>query len=330
MLCGLEVVLPDGEVVRTGFGAQEDNSSWHVYKHGFGPDVQGLFQQSGMGIVTRAGVWLMPRPEEYVAGNVIFRGDTALAQAIDVIRGLMLSDIITNLPMFTRGIEVDENGREYVEPNTDRWSARFALYGSPALNDAKLVEIRKAVAGIDGAELVEKRFAGNDHEGPANLDDRVQIGIPDMDLLNPDFLPFGENTAHLDLSPAGPAIGADVVRLQTLMRDLYAAEGRDYVGGIYLNKRHALQFSTTFYDPRNQEQTEAVFATYGRMVEELADQGYLPYRTNLQHMDLVADKFSFNDHAYRRLVETIKDAVDPAGILAPGKQGIWPKHLRQG
>jgi 4-cresol dehydrogenase (hydroxylating) len=151
-----------------------------------------------------------------------------------------------------------------------------------------------------------------------------------MDLLNPDFLPFGENTAHLDLSPAGPAIGADVVRLQTLMRDLYAAEGRDYVGGIYLNKRHALQFSTTFYDPRNQEQTEAVFATYGRMVEELADQGYLPYRTNLQHMDLVADKFSFNDHAYRRLVETIKDAVDPAGILAPGKQGIWPKHLRQG
>jgi 4-cresol dehydrogenase (hydroxylating) len=28
------------------------------------------------------------------------------------------------------------------------------------------------------------------------------------------------------------------------------------------------------------------------------------------------------------LTETIKDAVDPAGILSPGKQGIWPARLR--
>jgi 4-cresol dehydrogenase (hydroxylating) len=29
-----------------------------------------------------------------------------------------------------------------------------------------------------------------------------------------------------------------------------------------------------------------------------------------------------------RLSETIKDALDPAGILSPGKQGIWPKAFR--
>jgi 4-cresol dehydrogenase (hydroxylating) len=28
-------------------------------------------------------------------------------------------------------------------------------------------------------------------------------------------------------------------------------------------------------------------------------------------------------------VETIKDAVDPNGILAPGKQGIWPRAMRE-
>jgi 4-cresol dehydrogenase (hydroxylating) len=32
--------------------------------------------------------------------------------------------------------------------------------------------------------------------------------------------------------------------------------------------------------------------------------------------------------AARHLQETIKDAVDPNGILSPGKQGIWPAHLR--
>jgi 4-cresol dehydrogenase (hydroxylating) len=30
----------------------------------------------------------------------------------------------------------------------------------------------------------------------------------------------------------------------------------------------------------------------------------------------------------RKLHETIKDAVDPNGILSAGRYGIWPKHLR--
>jgi hypothetical protein len=60
---------------------------------------------------------------------------------------------------------------------------------------------------------------------------------------------------------------------------------------------------------------------------------------------MVADAFDFNDHAYRRFVERIKvglrgrtrmvaltisqDAVDPNGILSPGKQGIWPERYRE-
>jgi len=42
-------------------------------------------------------------------------------------------------------------------------------------------------------------------------------------------------------------------------------------------------------------------------------------------MDLVASAFDFNDHAYRRFVEKIKNVLDPNGILSAGKQGIWPK-----
>src|ERR1044071_2812224 len=35
--CGLEVVLPDGSLLRTGVGAMSGNRAWHAYPRGFGP-----------------------------------------------------------------------------------------------------------------------------------------------------------------------------------------------------------------------------------------------------------------------------------------------------
>lgn len=43
----------------------------------------------------------------------------------------------------------------------------------------------------------------------------------------------------------------------------------------------------------------------------------------------MAELFDFNNHAYRRFVETLKDALDPNGVLSPGKMGIWPRKFRE-
>src|SRR6187551_434875 len=61
--CGMEVVLANGEVVRTGMGALPNSKSWQHNKWGFGPWVDGLFRQGNMGVVTKMGFYLLPRPE---------------------------------------------------------------------------------------------------------------------------------------------------------------------------------------------------------------------------------------------------------------------------
>jgi 4-cresol dehydrogenase (hydroxylating) len=43
---------------------------------------------------------------------------------------------------------------------------------------------------------------------------------------------------------------------------------------------------------------------------------------------MIMDTYSYNDHALRDFLGTIKDAVDPNGIMSPGRYAIWPRHLR--
>jgi FAD/FMN-containing dehydrogenase len=64
------------------------------------------------------------------------------------------------------------------------------------------------------------------------------------------------------------------------------------------------------------------------LVREAAAAGYGEYRTHISFMDQIARTYGWNDGAMMKLNELLKDALDPNGILAPGKQGIWPSRYR--
>ena len=92
-LCGLEVVLPDGELVNIG-GSRQELKTWHTHKWGVGPYLEGLFTQSNLGIVTQAGIWLMPQPEAY--NSFVYEIDDArhLPKVLDCFRKLALSGVV--------------------------------------------------------------------------------------------------------------------------------------------------------------------------------------------------------------------------------------------
>jgi len=81
-------------------------------------------------------------------------------------------------------------------------------------------------------------------------------------------------------------------------------------------------------DTSDPENVRRAYDVVKSMIPEAAELGYGEYRAHIDFMDLAAEQYSFGDHAYRRFVERIKDAVDPNGILAPGRHGIWPAARR--
>lgn len=88
-LCGMEVVLPNGEIITTG-GESDRCPTRSTYRWGLGPFVDGLFVQSSLGVVTKAGLWLMPKPEAFEMFTIGISDPKNLAAAIDAQRELAL------------------------------------------------------------------------------------------------------------------------------------------------------------------------------------------------------------------------------------------------
>lgn len=92
-LCGMDVVLPTGELVRIG-GGENARRTWHLHKWGVGPYLEGMFTQSNFGVVTQAGIWLMPEPEAYNSYVFEVKDERHLPQVIDAFRRLALQGIV--------------------------------------------------------------------------------------------------------------------------------------------------------------------------------------------------------------------------------------------
>lgn len=85
-----------------------------------------------------------------------------------------------------------------------------------------------------------------------------------------------------------------------------------------------------YFDRQSDEERTKSQKIFVDLVHLAREHGYSEYRAHVDYMDLVAEQFDFNGRSLMKLNELIKDAIDPKGILSPGKQGIWPEVYRDG
>ncbi|WP_309708266.1 FAD-binding oxidoreductase [Pseudolysinimonas sp.] len=344
MPTGFEVVLPDGELLRTGQGAIPGSTSWHTYKRSLGPSLDPLFVQSNLGIVTRMGVWLKRRPPAYAPVTLVVDDDGDLEAAIDTIRELRLAGHLEGVPAVYSTLRAahmirdnpvppgpapftpDELKRIGAETGMGAWAVRTAAWGDTELVAYKLRQIEAAWLAIPSGRFeVPRVYEASEYDGLTGSAAQIGIGIPTLKALES----TPPNIAHVDVSPVVPLRGSEVRIVVEELRRQFAAARMNFGTGIMVTgERSAVVIAGIRYDKTDEAVARAAFELGRRIVLALGRLGYGDGRPHLEFMDLAAEQHSFNDHAYRRFVERIKDAIDPNGVLSPGRHGIWPSAYR--
>jgi (+)-pinoresinol hydroxylase len=353
--CGLEAVLPNGDIVRTGMGALPGARTWGEYRYGFGPTVDGLFAQGNLGIVTKMGFHLLPAPEAYQNSVVTVPRRMDLVPLVRIVNELEHQGLI-GMPVYGSplggpptpelaelmkrpgGPSVEDFDRYAQQRNRGSWTCRLQFYGSPKVIAAYLEHARDRFASVAGSSFQDGELLRFPLTQP-QLDrvHRVAVGIPNMSIfsigarteLNP-----SPSDGHLWFSPIIPKTGEAILEAQRVFIDAFAKLGRPSFVSPFTTPatwmHRAFIFIMAFPISRtNVAQNQRSREAFRELVKIAAQHGWGEYRTAPAFHDDVMAAYSYNNNSLLRLHETIKDAVDPNGIIAAGRSGIWPRHLRR-
>ena len=321
--CGFEVLLADGTLFRTGMGGVRNTTSWQSFRYGYGPTLDGIFTQSNFGIVTKMGLWMMPAPETYRSGLAIWPNAGDIETLVDTIRPLRLDGTLGNFgtlgnaTLFVGASELRSSlykgpgaipqdiVMKYArEHGLGAWMYLFSVYG------------RKERVAADWAHIVATFEKSGAHVIP-DIDDPMAVNkltLKSFSLLN-----WKGGHGLIWFSPVAPARGKDVARQMALAERVTTRHGLDFMTGLTANGREMLNVIPIVYDRENLDERARARACMFELLDAFEAAGYGLYRTGIGFMDRVAQIHGAKNLEVNR---RIKRALDPDGILAPGKSGI--------
>lgn len=331
--CGMEVVLADGEVLRTGMGGVEGTTAWQAYRWGYGPWVDGLFLQSNLGVVTKIGIWLMKRPPAHQFFVVGYNDLETMAKGVDVMRefrlanvletGIVGSSLYTLMSLVKRSDIYQGEGsipeqviKDYLaKAKQPLYATLSTLYGTPEQLAVNFKLVKEAFEKIGGVVQTGKVLEGNK---------AVEHWYHNM-IGEPSIVEFGNYNfrgggGSIWFAPVVPAKGEEVIKLHKLIDGIFRKYGFDAASGLLLYGRHADFLVELVFDKTNAEQTKKAYACYDECLKACAKEGYGLYRTNTGFMEKAAETYG---PAQRKMNKRLKQALDPNGVIAPGKSGIY-------
>jgi 4-cresol dehydrogenase (hydroxylating) len=362
-VCGMEVVLPSGEVIDTGFG-RFDAPAAPLYRWGLGPTLDGLFSQSNLGVVTRMSIWLMPAPECFEAFFFRCDDENGLPAIIDAMRELRLSGVLRSASHIGNDMKVLSGIRQYPwhemggrtplskqvmerfrkEMNFGAWNGSGGLYGTRRQVAEARRLVRKALRGkvaklqfLDDRMLdLAGRFAGPYRMMTGwDLSRALELAKPVYGLMKgvPTDKPLAsaywrkrfpppaamdpdrDGCGLLWYAPVTPLTGQHAARLNDIACQTTLSFGFEPMLSLTTVSDRALTCVVSIgYDRDVPGEDERAMACYLELQRRLTAEGYYSYRSGVQSAVEMSSSGTYN-----RLLETLKTALDPNRILAPGR-----------
>jgi 4-cresol dehydrogenase (hydroxylating) flavoprotein subunit len=335
-VCGLEIILPTGECIHTGFGRFANAKATNVSRWGVGPYFDGIFTQSNLGIVTKMTMWLMPIPEYFQTFTCVLEDSNHLPEFLDTIQALVLRGVIKNNSCYLwnsyKGLA--RKGRypwkmmggktplllkelQYSEP----WFACGALYS--ASEEQGIAEKNLIKQALEGKAEVIHFTEGNSQ----TFTEELFLGVPTeanvkstywrkrnnaTSSLNPDK----DNCGVIWLCPVFPFDGNQIFKaMEMIDHTIKSYQFEPNIGFSCTSGRSIHTFVAIMFDRNVPGEDKRGMECHNKLLDLLEKDGYIPYRLGIQSMNSLQPPID----DYMKLVSTIKQGLDPNNIISPGR-----------
>lgn len=341
-VAGLEVVLADGSVARTGASALPGSRAARVHPWGVGPSLDGLFLQSGLGVVTEMTVWLARIPDHHRHFHFVVDEDGGLEAVVDALQPLCMEGTLTTsvalhndwkvmaltgrypwalaegrapLPSALRERRMEELGG-------GRWFGEAAVHGPTA--DA-MEALRARVDDVLAPFVREVEWTEPNAPGPF-LGGGAGHALAQAYWRRPGPLPADphpdrDGCGVIWHSPVLPFRAADVRACVEIAEDVLAAHGFEPTVSLQaVSPRCVYAVVSILFDRAVPGEDERAVRCHAALAERMAADGFHPYRLGL----LDAGGPTAPDEGTRVLLHALRQALDPAGVLARGRYDFGP------
>ena len=332
-IANLEVVMPTGEVINTGFGNFGLDKLASISREGVGPEITGLFTQSNFGVITKLTLWLHPKPK--YSQLTTFHANTArtLEKIIDAIRVLKLEGTIEGNFLIANEIRALSCYIQYPWKEMDhktplsskqlekikkrlgfvgKWVGQFVLgASSKMILKGKRERIREVLGKI--TPYLYFNDQNDPFEKPSDFAIRScywrkKTTIPKV------MDPERDGCGMLWVSPVVPFIGRDISIVVKFMEKIMIKYGFEANVGINcITDRKLYIIGSIVYDKDVKEEHDRALKCNKEILEGVYMCGYFPYRLN----NFSGNKLLVAKDGYKGLLRNLKKMTDPKNILAP-------------
>ncbi|KFY79800.1 hypothetical protein V499_01233 [Pseudogymnoascus sp. VKM F-103] len=311
LYCGKEIILPNGDLLKTGL----------IQYPGTRPQVEQLeFEETQLtSNPADCQPYQIGFPKEGDLPKIVY-----ITQKLRQTMSLQTRPSLHYIPLDTMSPNASSDAPlNSIEPdgiNTNRWILHGMIYGEKGVRDALCQVIKEAFGQVEGAKFYFPESVHHDQSSCCvRWNQHEEIPIAEQKWTT--WVPKGSQvffrlTSKISREIAYAQLSITKKRIQDA--ELY------FLGAFTIDERHMHYTVYIAYERHDSDSCRRLHKLILTLVDDCEKNGWTEYWTYGALMDQIAAIRDVQDDALAKINTAIKDAVDPAGIMEPGRNGVWP------